>query len=629
MKSSKLQTFLFSTAGVVLVFIALVGLNLIFSPARARVDMTADKLHTLSDGTRQILKRLDGPVEVRFYVSQGKDRMPPALKTYVQSVDDLLSEFRAESGNKIDIKKIDPEPDSEAEDSARLDGVQGQALQNGEEFYLGLAVENAPDKVVLPFLAPQREKLLEYDLARAISQVLTTNKPVIGVMSPLPVMGGGMNPMMMMQMGRQQATEPWIFVSELKRDFEVKTVPMDLEKVDDSIKVLLVIHPKDITDKAQFALDQFVLRGGKLVAFVDPLCISDTQRQQPNPMGLNFGTSSSLPKLFKAWGYDFGSQVVADTQFMKELGGRDGRPQPVPGFVFINAAGIDANSVVTAQVDDVWMPFPGGMQGSASAGLKGDPILFSTKDSQLVDGITAQLNPEKVLQDFKPSGVTYNLALKISGKFKTAFPDGNPAAKSDTNAPASTAAALKESAADNVVYVFGDADMLANNFTVQINQMMRVAMPMNGNLSLLQNVVEQTAGDDSLIGARSRASVRRPFTVVQKMEATARNAYQAKIAELDKKLQDLQGELSKMQVKKEGDTAKVILSPEQQQALKNFTAQQAETRKELRSTRRNLRQDVDALENRLKWVNIAAMPILVALVGVALAVVRRRKMAAK
>lgn len=628
MKSSKLQTFLFSAAGVVLVFIALVGLNLIFSPARVRVDMTADRLHTLSDGTRQILHRLDGPVEVRLYVSQGKDRMPAALKTYVQSVDDLLAEFRAESGNKIDIKKIDPEPDSEAEDSARLDGVQGQQLPNGEEFYLGVAIENAPDKVVLPFLSPQREKLLEYDLARAVSQVLTTNKPVIGVMSPLPVMGGGMNPMMM-QMGRQQGSEPWVFVSELKRDFDVRTVPMEADTIDEAVKVLLVIHPRDITDKAQYALDQFVLRGGKLVAFVDALCISDTQRQQqPNPMGMNFGTSSSLPKLFKAWGYDFGSQVVADTQFMKELGGRDGRPQPVPGFVFINANGIDANSVVTAQVDDVWMPFPGALQGTAAGGLKAEPLLFSTKDSQLVDGITAQLNSEKVLQDFKPSGVVYNLGIKVSGKFKTAFPDGSPAAQGDTNAPAA-APGLKESASDNVVYLFGDADMLANSFTVQINQMMRVAMPMNANLSLLQNVVEQTAGDSNLIGARSRASVRRPFTVVQEMEAKARNAYQSKIGELDKKLQDLQGELSKIQVKKDGETARVILSPEQQQALKNYTAQQGETRKELRSTRRNLRQDVDSLENRLKWVNIAAMPILVSLVGIALALVRRRRMAAR
>ncbi len=624
MKNSKFQTLLFSVAGVALVFIAIVGLNLIVSPTRARMDLTADQLHTLSDGTKQILKRVDGPIEMRLYVSKGKERMPEQLKTFVQSVEDLLSEFRVQSGNQIEIKKLDPEPDSEAEDSAKSDGIQGQPLSNGEEFYLGVAIENPPEKVALQ-LMPQREKLLEYDLARAVSQVLSTNKPVIGVMTPLQVMGG-MNPMMM-QMGRGGQSEPWVFVSELKRDFDVQTVPMDTDSIDEKVKVLLVVHPKDITDKAQFAIDQFVLRGGRLVVFADALCLSDAQRPQMGGMGMNFGTSSSLPKLFKSWGLDFSSQVVADTQFMKELGGRDGRPQFVPGFLFINSKGVNPKDAAVGQIDDIWMPFAGAIQGVAAGGLKSEPLLFSSTDSQLVDGITAQLNPEKVLQDFKASGVTYNLGVRLSGKFKTAFPEGKPST-SDTNAPAGPAA-LKEGAAENTVYVFGDVDMLANNFTVQINPMFRVATPMNGNLSLLQNIVEQASGDPSLVGARSRASVRRPFTVVQEMEAAARKSYQTKIESLDAKLQELQTKLSEMQVKKEGNSARLILSPEQQQALKNFTEQQVSTRKELRVTRRNLRQDVDALENRLKWLNIAAMPILVAAVGITLAVVRRRRMAAR
>lgn len=624
MKNSKFQTLLFSVAGVALVFIAIVGLNLIVSPTRARVDLTADGLHTLSDGTRQILKRVDGPIEMRLYVSKGKERMPEQLKTYVQSVEDLLGEFRVQSGNQIEIKKLDPEPDSEAEDSAKSDGIQGQPLSNGEEFYLGVAIENPPEKVALQ-LMPQREKLLEYDLARAVSQVLSTNKPIIGVMTPLQVMGG-MNPMMM-QMGRGGQSEPWVFVSELKRDFDVQTVPMDTDLIDEKVKVLIVVHPKDITDKAQFAIDQFVLRGGRLVVFADALCLSDAQRPQMGGMGMNFGTSSSLPKLFKSWGLDFSSQVVADTQFMKELGGRDGRPQFVPGFLFINSKGVNPKDAAVGQIDDIWMPFAGAIQGVAAGGLKSEPLLFSSTDSQLVDGITAQLNPEKVLQDFKASGVTYNLGVRLSGKFKTAFPDGKPST-GDTNAP-SGPAPLKEGSAENTVYVFGDVDMLANNFTVQINPMFRIATPMNGNLSLLQNIVEQASGDPSLVGARSRASVRRPFTVVQEMEAAARKSYQTKIESLDAKLQELQTKLSEMQVKKEGNSARLILSPEQQQALKNFTEQQVSTRKELRVTRRNLRQDVDALESRLKWLNIAAMPILVAAVGITLAVVRRRRMAAR
>ena len=298
MKQSKLQTILFSAGGVALVAVAVIGANLIISQVRARVDLTKDKLHTLSDGTKAILAKIDSPVQVRLYISQSKDRMPAALKTYAQSVEDLLAEFKAQAKGNLEIKKFDPEPDSEAEDSAKLDGIEPQMLQTGEALYLGVAIEYPPQKAALPFLSPQREKLLEYDLARALSQILTTTKPVVGVMSPLQIFGQPMNPMMM-QMGRQQqGSEPWVFINELKRDFDVQQVGMDIESIDEKIKVLLVLHPKDISDKAQFALDQFVLRGGKLVAFLDALCLADNR--QPNPMGFNMGGGSSLPKLLKA-----------------------------------------------------------------------------------------------------------------------------------------------------------------------------------------------------------------------------------------------------------------------------------------------------------------------------------------
>ncbi len=622
MKQSKLQTILFSAAGVGLVFIAIVGANLLFSPVRTRVDMTAEKLHTLSSGTKAILARVDAPIQVRLYMSQGKDTMPAVLKTYAQSVEDLLAEFKAQSRGNLEIKKFDPEPDSEAEDSAKLDGVEPQLLRNGEQVYLGVAIEYAPQKATLPFLSPEREKLLEYDLARALSQVLATNKPVIGVMSPLQVFGQPMNPMMM-QMGRQQGSDPWVFINELKQDFEVQQVGMDVDSIDEKIKVLIVMHPKDITDKAQFALDQFVLRGGKLVGLLDALCLSDNQK--PNPMGFNLGGGSSLPKLLKTWGLEFDTtKVVADLNYMKQLGGRDGRPQLVPSFLFMTPVGINKDDAVTAQSDDIWLPFAGAFTGKPADGLKEDVLLKTTEKSQLVDGVTAQLNGQKIVDDFKASGTNYTLALRLSGKFKTAFPDGKPG---ETNAPAG--GYLKESKGEGVVYLFGDTDFLYDPYCVEVNQMLRIASPRNGNLNLIQNLVEQAAGDANLIGARGRASLRRPFTVVQKMETEARLRYQAKIEGLDKKLTDLQTKLSEMQVKKEGNVSKVILSPEQQAALKQFSEQQTQTKKELRIERRNLSQDVNALENRLKWLNIAAMPVLVTVAGIGLAVARRKKVAAK
>jgi ABC-type uncharacterized transport system involved in gliding motility auxiliary subunit len=306
------------------------------------------------------------------------------LKTYIQTVEDLLAEFRSQTGGKIEVKKLDPQPDSEAEDLAKLDGIEPQLLRNGESLYLGLVVEYVPQKSAIPFLSPQREKLLEYDVARAVSEVLSTNKPVIGILSPLQVTGS-FNPMMM-QMGRRAQSDPWVFVNELKRDFQVQTVGMEVDKIDDAIQVLLVLHPKDISDKTQYAIDQFVLRGGKVVAFLDGLCLSDNRN--PNQMGLNLGGGSSMPKLLKAWGFEFDtSKVVADLQFAKELNVGNGRTQLMPGVLFVNSEGINKDDAVTGQSDDLMIPFAGVFTGKPADGLKQDILLKTTKDSQLVDGM--------------------------------------------------------------------------------------------------------------------------------------------------------------------------------------------------------------------------------------------------
>jgi len=631
MKQSKLQTLLFSSVGVVVVFIAILGTNLIFSPARIRADLTADKLHTLSDGTKKILAKVDSKVEVRLYASRGENRMPSGLKNYVQSVEDLLAEFKSQSNGKIEVKKFDPEPDSEAEDLAKLDGVDPQMLNTGESFYLGIALSLDPNKASIPFLSPDREKLLEYDLARAISQVIRTEKPVIGVMSPMQVFGMQMPPQMMMRMG-QQGQEPWVFINELKRDFEVQQVTMDVDKIDEKIKVLIVLHPKDISEKSQFAIDQFILRGGKLIGFLDALCLVDNR--QPNPMGINMGGGSSLPKLLKAWGLEFeSSKVVADPNFAKQLQGRDGRPQIVPSFLFLNSEGINKDDAVTSQSDDLWLPFSGAFTGKVVDGLKQDVLLKTTMKAQLVDGMTAQFNGQKIMDELKPAGVNYSLGIRLTGKFKTAFPDGKPAADAKEGdkkeEPKSTGDVLKESKTEGVVYLFGDADMLADQFSVEINPVFRMAVPRNGNLALLQNLVEQASGDSNLIGARSRASIRRPFTTIQRIETEARMRYQTQLEDLEKRQQDTQRQLNEVQIKKEGNTAKVILTPEQKQAIEKFQKDQIETKKQLKVVRKDLRQDVESMENRLKWANIALMPALVTITGIGLAVARRQKQAAR
>ena len=382
----------------------------------------------------------------------------------------------------------------------------------------------------------------------------------------------------------------------------------------------MVVHPKDISEKAQYAIDQFILRGGKLIAFLDTQCITDNRN--PNPMGMNLGGGSSLPKLLEKWGMGLDtSKVVADRTFSRELQGRDGRPQPVPAFLFLNADGVNRDDAVTGQSDNLWLPFAGAFTGAPAEGLRADVLLKSSKDSQLVDGMTSQFNGAKILDDFAPSQTNYPLALRLSGKFKTAFPDGKPGATNATS--------LKEAKSDTVVYLFGDVDFLNDAYSVEVNPMLGMAMPRNGNLALVQNLVEQASGDVNLVGARGRASVSRPFTVVQRMEGEARARYQGKIEGLNKKVEQLQSKLNDVQIKQEGNTSKIILTKDQQDAISNFKKQQIEARKDLRKERRNLDVDVKNLENRVKWLNIAAMPLLVSAAGIALAIARKNRTNAK
>ena len=632
MKEKKLETLVFSTVGVVVMFVIVVAVNLIASALKTRVDLTEGKIYTLSPGTKAILKKIDAPVEVRFYYSQGQSRIPSQYKAYAKQVEDLLNEFRQYAGGNLEVKKLDPEPDSEAEDLANLDGVEGQMVETGDKFYLGIAISLDPQKVALPFLPPNRERLLEYDLARAISQVLSTNKPVIGVMTPLPVFGMQMPPQMRMQMGGQNQ-DPWAFISELKRDFEVKQVAMEADKIDDDIKVLMVVHPKDIKDAALFAIDQFVMRGGKLIACLDPMCLADVQKQ--NPMMPMPGAPSNLEKLLKTWGITFDTtKVAADMNFAKQLMVRQGaKPETIPTLLFLSAAGINKEDAVAAQVDEILLPFAGVFTGSPAAGLKQSILLKTSKKSQLVEPFMSQMTPSKIVDDFKESDTVYALAVRLEGKFKTSFPDGKPKAddkdaeKKDEKKPDDKPGdSLKETKVDNAVLLIGDTDFLSDQFSVQVQNFFgqKMVTPRNGNLALTQNIVEQLAGDQNLIGVRSRGTLNRPFTVVQEMQAKANARFQAEIAKVQKEVDETNQKLNEMQGKKQGNQ-RFVLSPEQQAEMDKFKKNRAEANKKLKKVRRELAQDIESLELRTKVINIAGMPILVTLLGIGLAVVRKQK----
>ena len=625
------ENFLFSVGGIVAMFLLLAGLYIISHLAAARVDLTQEKMFTLSPGTKAILKKLDTPVQLRFYATQGKDA-PVELKTYAQRVEDILNEYQKHGGNKIQIKRYDPQPDSDAEDSANLDGVEGQQINLGEKVYLGLAVSMLDQKVALPFLDPRRERLLEYDITRAIANVMNTEKAVVGVMSSLPIFGQ-FNPMMM-RMGQGGRQESWIFVDELKRDFTVKEIQPTAEKIDDDIKILMVVHPKNFTDKALYAIDQFIMRGGKVMAFLDPMSIVDSRNapQQQNPLQGAMNAGSSMDKLTKAWGLEFdGSKVIADLVYSTKIN-RGNQPEDAPAVLSLTAEAVNTNDVVTSQIDNLLLPFAGAFTGTPAEGLKQTVLLHSSPKSQLVEKFMAEFGSQNITKDFQPSGKEYALALRLNGKFKSAFPDGAPADASSTNAPANAGAHLKESAKETAVVLVADSDLLYDQFAAQVQNLFgqKMIIPMNGNLNFVQNILEQNAGDENLISVRSRATMNRPFTKVREMQVAAEERFRNKIKELEKGLQDTQTRLNELQQAKQGTgQQKFIMSPEQQAELQKFKQKQAEANKELKQVRKDLRREIDSLENRLKWLNIAGMPILVTAAGISLAFIKRKKTAAR
>ena len=625
-QKKRIEEFLFSVGGVLAMFLLLAGFYVISHLAAQRIDLTEERLFTLSEGTKQILRKLDTPVQIRYYVTQGKD-MPVALKIYAQRVEDLLNEYRKYGGKNIQVKKLDPQPDSDAESSANLDGVQGQMIQTGDRIYLGLSVSMLDSKVAIPFLTPDRERLLEYDITRAISNVMTTEKGVVGVMSGLPVFGQ-MNPMMMMQGGGRQ--ESWLFISELRRDFEVREIQSSAEKIDDDVDVLLVVHPKNFPDSALYAIDQYILRGGKVVAFVDPMSFVDAQSTPGNnPMQGAMNASSTLEKLTKAWGLEYDvSKVVADMLFAS----RNRQQEVMPAVLTLTGEAMNTNDVITSEIDNVMMPFPGAFTGTPVEGLKQTVLMHSSSQSQMVEKFMAQFGGENIAKEFKASGTEYPLAVRLTGKFKSAFPDGSPSS-GDTNQAANAQGHLAESTNETSVVLVGDSDMLFDNFVAQVLPQIfgsRAFVPVNANLTFVQSLVEQSAGDPSLISIRSRATMNRPFTVVREMEAEAKQRYQSKIRDLEASLQETQDRLSELQRAKEGTgQQRMILSPEQQKELERFQEKQAQVNDELREVRKDLRAEVESLENRLKWVNIAGMPLLVTVAGISLAFIKRKRTAAK
>ena len=592
-----------------------------------RIDLTEGKVYTLSDGTKQILKNLDEPVTLRFYVSQGDDNMPLPLKGYARRVEDLLREFKAASKGKLVIEKLDPQPDSDAEDTASLDGVQPQSLNTGERFYFGLVVKRGEQKSAIPSIVMQRERLLEYDIVRAITRTAITKKTKIGVLSSIPVFGSPGMPMMGMPPSPKQ-----VFISELERDFEVVRVSGSSTKIDDEVKVLLVIHPKGLSESTEFAIDQFILRGGKVIALLDSYAYFDLI---PTPQGMQpGGSSSNLERLTKAWGVTFETEkMLADLQFMTGKGNR-----ALPTLLTLNETAYSPTDIATAQLGEVLLAFTGAFTSSLTPGLKQVDLIKSSGYSELVSKEIAMEKGEQLGTMIKPSGQSYPIAIRLEGQFKTAFPDGmpksavnesaskSPVVKADASkGPASkevdvavpVSEVLTQSKENNAVILIADSDFINDNVAVQIQEIFgqRIVYPTNGNLAFLQSLVDQFAGDAALVSLRARQSTSYPFTVIREMETRAQQAYVGKIKALEENLQKTRESLAEIQKNKSPADSGAILNAEQLAQVENFKKTAAQTSQELKSLRKDLRADSEALQFWAKVLNIALIPLLVFLTG--------------
>jgi hypothetical protein len=593
--------------------------------------------------------------------------MPLPLKGYARRVEDLLTEFKAASKGKLVIEKLDPQPDSDAEDAATLDGVQAQSLTGGERFYLGLSVKRGEQKSVIPTIVMQRERLLEYDIVRAITRAANAKKPKIGILSSMPVFGSPGFAMMGMPPSPKQT-----FVSELERDFDVQRLSTDVKHIDDDLKVLLLVHPKGLSESTEFAIDQFILRGGKVIALLDPYAYFDLipsqQGMQPG------GTSSDLERLTKAWGVSLQSgKMIADMQYMTGQGNRG-----LPTLLTLNDSAYSNTDIATAQLGDTLFAFSGAFTGKPAEGLKQEVLIKSSSYAEMVDNTVAMEKGEKLAKGVNPTGEQYPIAIRLEGKFKTAFPDGAPEVKADPKdktsesadsktstaksasksasqdeagkksnvsakdtAPATQSAAdaeppqapevLKESKTTNSVILIADTDFISDNVAVEIQEIFgqRVVYPTNGNLAFLQALVDQFAGDAALISLRTRQSASHPFTVIKEMETRAQQAYVGKIKALEENLQKTRESLAEMQKNKSPTDNAQILTAEQQAQVDNFKKTAAETRLELKSLRKDLRAESEALQFWAKLVNIALIPLLLLILGLVLMILRNKRQASR
>ncbi len=607
---------LMSAASLILLALLFAALTVLSARlfSGARLDLTQDKLYTLSTGTRNILEGLEEPVKLYRFFSEEPSSELPQIRSYARRVDELLDEMVSRSNGRLSVERIDPVAFSEQEDQAARFGLQAVPIgASGVTLYLGIAGTNSLDDVqTMPFLQPQKEQFLEYDLAKMISSLGKPEKKTIGLLSSL-AMQGGFDP------AAQRMNDPWVIQEQLSQLFTLEDIDAQAGILPEGIDLLVLIHPRDLPEEMLYSIDQFVLNGGRLVAFMDPVAEAD-QGQPGDPMAqMQRGSSSSLGKLLTAWGVAFDTnRVLGDLQF----GIGSGQNRHI-GILSVPPEGLNGDDIISADLEVVNFSSTGWLQPTEGASTTFEIVAQSSENAAPLDASRLRFlsNPNDLLKNFNPTGERYALAARVTGPALSAFEQA-PEASAEAEGAEHLAAATEQGI--NVV-LYADTDLLTDRLWVQkqpfLGRVIVNSFADNGNL--IVNSVDNLLGDVDLISIRTRASSSRPFERVDALQLAAEQSYRATEERLQQELAETEARLTELQSAR-GEEDLLVLTDEQQEEVQRFMDRKLGIRKDLRQVRHDLQRDINSLGTRLKLFNIVLVPVLVILVALFLGWRRRQ-----
>ncbi len=604
---------------------------------KGNFDLTENQLYTLTDGTREVLTSIDEPIRVRLYFSKTLGENVATFQRYFDRVRRLLERYSDIAGGKLLLEVFDPEPFSDAEDRAVASGLQGVPLSaGGSNVYFGVYASNSTDnEELIPFMTLEREKFLEYDLTKMIYSLANPEKNVVGVLSALPISGG-------MNQQRQQIP-PWQVMTQIGEVYEVRQLQPNLDEIPEDVNLLMLVQPVGLTDNALFAIDQFALKGGKVLAFVDPISDALT-RQVPGITGGQQETG--IERLFTAWGIELAEgKVTGDIDHARRVQfAQAGQPVVVDyvAWLALGKASLDADDVVSGGIERLHVASAGILDPIKGAGTTFTPLMITGPRAMRIDAsnFAGIPDPVKLLDDYAPDGSPLTLAARITGPAKSAYPDGAPKPETPEAPPAEEGedqpapeveTTQDEEAAPSIkdgnvtVIVFADTDLLHDSFWVQYQEFLgqQIPVPEANNADFVLNALDNLTGGEALVGLRGRGVESRTFELVEQIRRDADQQYRAREQALNAKLTELQGKLKNIEEKTDG--TKVVLTADEEQAIENFRAEMISVRQQLRAVKLALAQDIDRLDTGLKLANIAAVPLLIGFGGLGVLAFRRRR----